>query len=319
MKVLIAYDGSANSESALVDLKLAGLPSGTQALVLSVQDDRASDSDGSAAEELQQGGEGGDRGAVAEKGSDAVRKLFPSWTVTAEVRVGSPAWEIIKCAEGEGGAAGKAPFDLVVVGSRSRSVFKRLLLGSVAHRVVTTLRGSVRVSRGSVDRISPQPGSGVAAPPRLVLGVDGSPDAHAAVQAVASRSWPIGTRLVVATFEPGPLAMAFQQVPNTIWGGSPLLPDSPSAVVRPALRVASEAAEVVRRRYPDLSITTLVQPADPKYGLLGAAEIWDKDGADCIFVGASGVRGIDRFLVGSVSTSVALNATCSVEIVRHSS
>jgi nucleotide-binding universal stress UspA family protein len=64
-------------------------------------------------------------------------------------------------------------------------------------------------------------------------------------------------------------------------------------------------------------VTTLVRAADPKYGLLGAAESWDKDGADCIFVGATGIRGIARFLVGSVSTTVAMNATCSVEIVRR--
>ena len=40
-------------------------------------------------------------------------------------------------------------------------------------------------------------------------------------------------------------------------------------------------------------------------------------GADCIFVGARGVRGLERFLLGSVSTTVATNAHCSVEIVHR--
>jgi nucleotide-binding universal stress UspA family protein len=41
------------------------------------------------------------------------------------------------------------------------------------------------------------------------------------------------------------------------------------------------------------------------------------DGSDCVVVGATGVRGIERVLVGSVSTTAALNAPCSVEIVHR--
>jgi nucleotide-binding universal stress UspA family protein len=321
MKVLIAYDGSANSESAVIDLQLAGLHPDTEALVLSVLDGRSPDDDaattGKEPREPERHADAGDacerQLAVAEQGADQVRRLFPNWKVTAEVCIGSPAWEIIKRAEGDGDRA----FDLVVVGSRGFGEFKRLLLGSVAHRVVTTLRGSVRVSRGRPDRLTPQPGAGVASSPRLVVGVDGSPEAHTAVEAVASRSWPVGTRVVVATFETGISARVSQWEPNTIWGGTPPSLDSPTVEGRPALRVVAEAAEFVRHRRPDLSVTTLVRRADPKYGLLEAAETWEKDGADCIFVGATGVRGIARFLLGSVSTTVAMNAMCSVEIVRR--
>lgn len=37
---------------------------------------------------------------------------------------------------------------------------------------------------------------------------------------------------------------------------------------------------------------------------------------DCIFLGAKGTRGIDRLLLGSVSSAVAARANSSVEIVR---
>jgi nucleotide-binding universal stress UspA family protein len=86
---------------------------------------------------------------------------------------------------------------------------------------------------------------------------------------------------------------------------------------RPAIRVAAQAAELLKAMCPGTSVTTLVRPHDPKYGLLDMAETWEGTGADCVFVGATGVRGIERFLVGSVSTTVALNAPCSVEVVHR--
>lgn len=323
MKLLIAFDGSPNGDSAIADLQLAGLPSDTEAVVLSVLDSRSCEcaaqrAKGPSAQGELDFSEARDQQlTVADQGAGLARRLFPSWRVTSEVSVGAPPWEIIQRAEGDGGAAHQQPFDLVVVGSRGHGELKRLLLGSVAHRVVTTLRGSVRVSRGKPDRMAPSPGGPGVAPPRVIVGVDGSRDAHAAVETVACRDWPWGTRVVMATFETGPLAMVRHWEPNTIWGGAPLSHDSAAVQRRPALRVVSEAQEFVRRRRPDLIVNTLVKPADPKYGLIGAVEEWNTDGADCIFVGASGVRGLARFLLGSVSTSVALNAPCSVEIVRH--
>ena len=38
--------------------------------------------------------------------------------------------------------------------------------------------------------------------------------------------------------------------------------------------------------------------------------------ADCVFLGAKGTRGIDRLLLGSVSSAVSARAPCSVEVVR---
>lgn len=49
--------------------------------------------------------------------------------------------------------------------------------------------------------------------------------------------------------------------------------------------------------------------------ILEEANTW---GADCIFVGAKGTTGIDRLLLGSVSSAVSVRAHCSVEVVRPS-
>lgn len=321
MRILIAFDGSHHGESSIADLRLAGLPVQADAVVLSVLDCRANDGRGQPDSEVSRKEAQANFNAardrqceVAQRGVDLVRQFFPRWNVTPEVRVGSPSWEIIQCAEEADRDAESRRFDLVAVGSRGHGDFKRLVLGSVAHRVVTTLRGTVRVSRGkSASRV----GDELRRPPRVIVGVDGSHDAQAAAEAVASRTWPDGTRVVFASFETGPLAMVGYWEPHTIWGGEPPSLNASVADARPALRIVTEAADMLRRRRPHLLITTLVKPMDPKYGLLAAAEEWDQDGADSIFVGASGVRGLARFVLGSVSTSVAMNAACSVEVVRH--
>ena len=63
-----------------------------------------------------------------------------------------------------------------------------------------------------------------------------------------------------------------------------------------------------------LQASAVVVEGYPKQVLLEESENW---GADCIFVGARGLRGLDRFLLGSVSTAVAARAPCSVEIVHE--
>jgi hypothetical protein len=66
------------------------------------------------------------------------------------------------------------------------------MLGSVSQKVVTESHCSVRVARGY--------GSDAQGPARLLIGVDGSPDAEAAVTAVTTRIWPADSeaRVIIA-------------------------------------------------------------------------------------------------------------------------
>ena len=63
----------------------------------------------------------------------------------------------------------------------------------------------------------------------------------------------------------------------------------------------------------EFEITTETVEGSPKRVILDEAERWD---AELIVVGSHGRRGLQRFLLGSVSQAVALHAPCSVEIVR---
>ena len=78
------------------------------------------------------------------------------------------------------------------------------------------------------------------------------------------------------------------------------------------------ARELVERAVSELRTAGFkaqgrVEFGDVREGIIGYASEWH---ADLIVVGSHGERGIQRFLLGSVSEFVARHAKCSVEIVR---
>lgn len=349
MNILIAYDGSEHADAALNDLALAGLPARANVLVLSVLDAWFP-------AEHQPGGEVDEtvpglkdiRAAVArridaqrevaEKGATRLRGTFPGWKVSADACADSPAAALIRRAEGGGGGVDGSghPADLTVVGSRGLGAVKRMLLGSVAQKVMHGLRGSLRISRGRIT-VSGAAGDALqpSRPPRLVVGVDGSADSDAAVEAVASRDWPLGTHVLVACYAQGIEGLEHSNAVSVsgiahggIWSGDVAGAGGP--VDSWAARTAARAASMIRGCCPGVSVSSVVRLADPTYALVDEALNWGgraggtergsgrggEEGADCIFVGARGVRGLKRLLLGSVSSAVAMNAHCSVEIVH---
>ena len=62
-----------------------------------------------------------------------------------------------------------------------------------------------------------------------------------------------------------------------------------------------------------LKAATVVKRGEPARMLIKEAEEF---GADCIFMGARGLGRMDRFLLGSVSASVAMRAACTVEVIH---
>ena len=282
-KILIAYDGSACSDAALKDLRRAGLPAAAEAVVVTVADiilpppgdqlrdaearvHHVAESERHVQAHTEQALE--EARAVARRAGKLLKADFPDWRVQPEVRCDSPAWAVVKLAD-------QLDPDLVVVGSHGHAVAGgRLILGSVSQRVLYEARCSVRVARCAGER-----GAG---PVRLVVGFNGSPDAEAAVEEVASRAWPEGSeaRVIVAR--------------------APLKPEAPRAAAE-RLRAAGLAASEVAR------------DGDPAHVLVREAEEW---GADSIFVGTRDLHGFQHLLHGSVSSAVAASAPCSVEVVR---
>jgi nucleotide-binding universal stress UspA family protein len=111
---------------------------------------------------------------TADAGARQLRELMPGWTVSSETTADSPAWAVIKFAE-------TWPAHLIILGSHGLSRIDRLLLGSVSQKVLVEASCSVRIGRKSRRAASE--------PARIVLGLDGSPDSKAAVDAIAARKW----------------------------------------------------------------------------------------------------------------------------------
>lgn len=305
LKILIAYDGSSYANAALDDVQRAGLPRVAEALILSVAEvflpptssqtpalpaqvsaavQRARTHATQALEEAH---------TLAQQGRIHLLTSLPAWDVRAEACADSPAWAVIKKAD-------TWQPDMIVVGSHGRSAVGRFLLGSVSHKVLTEAHCSVRVGR--------RPRQTDRAPLHLLIGIDASSDAEAAVHTVAAREWPVGSavRLVTALDARMCTTLAFMQ-PSADMGIE--VSDADAAV----WMSKTVEALVAPLRTRGLTVSSLITEGDPKHVLLDEAERWE---ADCIFVGARGLSRVERFLLGSVAAAVAARAHCSVEVIR---
>lgn len=309
MKLLIAYDGSRCAESAIDDLRRAGLPDNAKATVISVAEVWLPPANSSESIHLtddpyiekmvQRHRDKGERALAETRTFSAhaetrLQGVFPKWNVSSRATYGSPAWEILA-------AADDVNADLIVVGSQGQSAITRFFLGSISQKVLTEAECSVRVARGRID-VDPSP-------VRVVIAFDSSRGAQAAVDVVAKRNWPEGTeiRLIAVT--------------------DPIAPTAIGRFVPPIAESIDEVNESEREWLQELAAGALekltaagleasldIMPGNPKRVIVEESEHWN---ADCIFLGANafGSR-IERFLIGSTSSAVAARAHCSVEVVR---
>jgi nucleotide-binding universal stress UspA family protein len=140
---------------------------------------------------------------------------------------------------------------------------------------------------------------------KILLAIDDSKFSEAAVQAVIARHKVQGLEVrVLHAAEPPTLFTAPEM--------AEYIPSKETAEEAKAL-VAKAAAEL---RSAGINVTTVIVRGDPKPVILDDAKKW---GADLIVLGSHGRKGLERFLVGSVSGAVLHYAHCSVEIVRLSS
>ena len=137
---------------------------------------------------------------------------------------------------------------------------------------------------------------------KILLAIDDSKFSEAAVQAVIARHKVPGLEVRVLHAAEPPMLLTAPEMAQYI-------PPSESAAEAKAL-VAKTAAAL---RSAGVNATTAVMQGDPRSIILDDAKAW---GPDLVVLGSHGRKGLERFLVGSVSAAVLRHAHCSVEIVR---
>lgn len=147
---------------------------------------------------------------------------------------------------------------------------------------------------------------------RILLAVDGSPGSEAAVEEVCCRPWPPESEVRVVTVLSPIESILMQGVTHS---PTTTFDDILEQQGMEAAKRLNEIADDLARRAPGLRVTPRLLEGLPKEAIVDEAEQW---GADLIVVGSNGYGAIKRFLLGSVSLAVVLNAPCSVEIVRQS-
>lgn len=280
MKLLIAVDSAISAEVLVDAVGIRPWPEGTTAHVLSI----VADTD-VAPEVWREEAYG--KGAVRREMETRGEQITP---IAKRLEgIGIPAEVVVA----RGDARHLIPFfarkwssDLIFVRAHVRKDLTHWMLGSVARAVLTAGPCTVQIVRDARDDRPHTLHSGR----RVLLATDGSETSAAAARALAGRPWPEGSEFRVVSVEE----------PWTIKASKM----DPQEAVTSAEQVLASAG---------LKATAAVFSGNAKEVILEDARKWD---ADLIVVGSHGRRGFKRFLLGSVSEAVAMNAHCSVVVVR---
>lgn len=287
VRALFATDGSEAATLACAWLQNFPLPAATDVLVATVAavpDSLAAEVGGAVLDGARE---------AAETARAALARRWPG--ARSRVLEGDPRTALLE-------AADEWRADLVVLGARGLGAFAGLLLGSVSLGVTRNASCPVLVTKG-VPRVVRD----------VVVAIDDSRDSLAAARWLATLELDPAARVrLVAVAEP------------------PRFPSAAPGVLRPQLRTALE--DIVRERTARLGraldaagrelagggvrVEHQVLVGCPGEALVGAIHAAR---ADLALVGARGLGGFGRMLLGSVSEHVLHHAPCPVLVVKGAS
>lgn len=291
MKILLAIDSSPASQVAVSEVAARPWPAGTTVEVLSAVEPPHAWAVSEVMEGLTRQTEDLTQLAAEELRAAGI-------AVTAQALAGDAKSVIVDRAAATGAG-------LVVLGSHGTGGLTQFLLGSVARAVVRFAPCSIEIVRAAN---ASRAGRGM----KLLLATDGSTCSAVAARSIAARPWPAGTEVrILSVVE---LALTDFQAAFE----PPIFDSETKEKIREdAMRHAQEAVrdteEILATANLKTSESISVLVAPPKQIILEEAVNF---GADMIVCGSHGRRGINRFMLGSVSEAVATHAKCSVEVIR---
>lgn len=284
MSVLVAYDGSDQSEYAL-EMAVESFPDQTLYLAYVIEPfaDHTEAGGYSATRYRQEF----DRAETMLK--NVAESLPADRSVEEVVRYGRPVHELLSIADDEA-------VDHIVMGSHGRDGAKRLLLGSVAETVAR--RASVPVT---VVRQPPSVDDGT--PGQILVPFDGSDPATTALEYAVDQYPDAEITVVYAVYPPPEVTESDENVPGSIENWADHLDDHTTEVVQQA------------QTQTDHQIETETVSGDPAPAIVEYADTAD---VDHIVMGSHGRDGLSRLIMGSVAETVVRRAPTSVTVVRES-
>lgn len=282
MTVLVAYDGSEQSEFAL-EMATEAFPD--QQLCLAYVIEPFADhteAGGYSATRYQQEFEHAESML-----QEVIDSLPEGQSAEQVVRYGRPVHELLAVADDR-------EVDHIVIGSHGRDGAKRLLLGSVAETVVR--RASVPVT---VVRQPPTINGD--SPARILVPFDGSDSAKAALEYAVEQYPDAETTAVYAVYPPKEVADPDADSAGEIESWADHLDDHTKEVIHTAEEYATEQIE------------TDTVGGDPAPSIVRYA---DEHETDHIVMGSHGRDGLKRLIMGSVAETVVRRSPTSVTVVR---
>jgi nucleotide-binding universal stress UspA family protein len=294
LRLVLAVDGSASSIQARDLVASIAWPAGTAVTVVKAYDVPAAwFAEGAigTGEWLTQADEASRRQIDDELVEIAAPLEGRGWAVDRRTIGGRAADSIMDVADEEDA-------DLIVVGSRGRGQIESMLLGSVSAEVADRARRSVLVARS--DGVS-----------RLLVATDGS--APSEVIPAVLGDWGVFRALPAVALSVAPVdSPTFELLVSLYTLGSERL-DRDQDRLR-ELHRGYAASMSARLSESDLRAEAMLRAGDAANEITkAAAEI----GADLIVTGSHSLRGLDRWLLGSVARNVLLHAHASVLVIRH--
>jgi nucleotide-binding universal stress UspA family protein len=229
---------------------------------------------------------------IAAQGVERAGKVAASVEIVAEATVASVPGTLIEASRGA---------ERLVVGTRGHGELTGTLLGSVSFAVSAHAHCPVVVVRGDCAS------AGAKRP--VLVGIDDSAGARAALDYAADRAAEAGALLIVATTYRPVTAQVWAEAGmyNTDTGTTPEI----NAVARQSAgNVAAAGVVRAKQRYPSLRAEELVMAGPAARELARAA-----DGCGLLVVGTRGHGGFAGLLLGSVSHGVIHSAPCPVAVV----
>jgi nucleotide-binding universal stress UspA family protein len=209
--------------------------------------------------------------------------------VTSRLLAGYPWQEIVEVLRAE------PAFDLVVMGTVGRTGFSRVLLGSVAERVLRHAPCPVLVTRKRAE---------VLAFRNVLCPVDLSEDSHHAIDLAAKLVEPGGSGIT--------LLHAIER-PVTYSGDWPMK-DYAEDLDRQADRRLEQWATALRAKV-SVPVVWRSQVGDP--GVLTLTALADEPAFELVVTGSRGKTGLRRALLGSVAEKIVRHAPCPVLVARR--